>query len=109
MMGKLLQEYFLERNFKKIYKSNFWLISNDLKESIVIGQYVCNKVGGTSLYPNDPEKKAKIEEILEEISSGFDTLFIPLTRVFGVPEKTGANEKYVSSMKKLAETRLTKV
>ena len=85
------------------------LVSNGLKESIVIGQYVCNKAGGTSLYPNDPDKKAKIEELLEELKSGFDTLFIPLTRIFGVPEKTGDNEKYVSSMKKLAETRLTKV
>ena len=45
--------------------------------------------GGTQLYPSDPESKAKIDELLEELKA-VDFRFIALTRIFGVPEQLGA-------------------
>ena len=69
---------------------------------------MCNKAGDSGLYPSNAEKRAKIEELLEELSA-INFLFIPLTRIFGVPEKHGENQKFVDSIQKFAASRLTKV
>lgn len=69
---------------------------------------MCNKAGDSALYPTNAEKRAKIEEIMEELTS-INFLFIPLTRIFGRPEAQGDNQKFVDSLHKFASLRMTKV
>ena len=39
---------------------------------------------GTPLYPSDPQSRAKIDELIEELQS-IDFVFIAFTRILGVP------------------------
>jgi len=106
LQGEQMSEWFLKLNPKHKVPT---LVDGDdvVTESNVIAQYVCNKAGDSGLYPSNAEKRAKIEELLEELSA-INFLFIPLTRIFGVPEKHGENQKFVDSIQKFATSRLTK-
>merc|ERR1712227_175136 len=104
--GEQHSEWFLKINPKHKVPT---LVDDDLvlTESTVIAQYLCNKLGGTQLYPSDTTSKTRIDELLEVLKS-VDFSFIALTRIFGVPEKLGAAENFLNSMKNFAGNHMSK-
>merc|ERR1712241_1448953 len=98
------QDWFLKINPQ--HKVPVLIDQNEtITESVVIAQYLCNKLGGTELYPVDAKEKARIDEAIVDVQT-VNFLFIPLTRIFGLPEKLDDEKKFVDSMNQFAKRRL---
>merc|ERR1712227_469231 len=103
--GEQHSEWFLKINPKHKVPT---LVDGDfvLTESTVIAKYLCNKLGGTPLYPSDPQSRAKIDELIQELQS-IDVIFIGLTRVIGLVDY-GSEENFLKSIRNFAASRMSK-